>query len=247
MKCVGICTKCVHYYSWQYSFRHSWFMSSVFYWKIDRHSLLVSSLDIAVVSLFETYYAIWFHGSQQDQGMSKHIIDSFVVLLPEASFGLWVLSSPASVCLLVCPYVCINHLLVRPITHQLFKLESPNSDQRCKAPWLRCLKFLGWLTLTFKVKSNLKVEFHLDWPWSSRSNLTCKSIFIPFWACLYNNLLPVQARITKFGPEMLLNTVKIPIDFGHDKSSASISFLIVKAVFLTYLHCFCITLSKNKL
>ena len=72
--------------------------------------------------------------------------------------------------------------------------------------------------------------FGVDWPWSLRSNLTCKSKFIPFWACSYNNMSPVQARITKFEPEMHLNTVKIPIDFGRDKNSASISFLIVKAI-----------------
>ena len=50
--------------------------------------------------------------------------------LPEASFGLRVLSSPLSVYLSVC--VCINHLLVRTITHQPFKLESPNLKHRCK-------------------------------------------------------------------------------------------------------------------
>ena len=83
----------------------------------------------------------------------------------------------------------------------------------------------------------------VDWPWSSMSNLTCKSKFIPFWACPYNNLLPVHATITKFGQEMHLNTVKLPVDFGRDKPSASISFLIVKAIFLTYLLCFCIAFS----
>ena len=71
----------------------------------------------------------------------------------------------------------------------------------------------------------------VDWPWSSMSNLICKSNFIPFWACPYNNLSSVQATITKFGPEMHLNTVKIPVDFGRDKPSASILFLIVKAIF----------------
>ena len=59
------------------------------------------------------------------------------LFLPEASFGLWVFSLPASVCLSV--YVCINHLFVRTITHQLFKLGSPNLNHRCKTPWLRSL------------------------------------------------------------------------------------------------------------
>ena len=66
-------------------------------------------------------------------------------ILPEASFGLRVLSSPASVCVSVC--VCVNHLLVRAITWDPFKLESPNFDQRCKRPWLRSLLFWGAIDL----------------------------------------------------------------------------------------------------
>ena len=65
--------------------------------------------------------------------------------LPEASFGLRVLSSPASVCVCpcVCVSLCVNHLLVRAITRDPFKLGSPNLDQRCKRPWLRSLLFWG--------------------------------------------------------------------------------------------------------
>ena len=44
--------------------------------------------------------------------------------LPEAGFGLQVLSLPVSVC--VSGHVCIDHELVRTITHHSFKLESPN-------------------------------------------------------------------------------------------------------------------------
>ena len=64
-----------------------------------------------------------------------------VVLLPEASFGLRVLSLPASVC--VCVRPCVNHELVRAITHHPFQLGSPNVDQRCKRSWLRSLLFCG--------------------------------------------------------------------------------------------------------
>ena len=51
----------------------------------------------------------------------------------------------ACVCLCVCPSVCINHQLVRAITHHPFKLGSPNLDQRCKRPWLRSLLFCGMI------------------------------------------------------------------------------------------------------
>ena len=59
----------------------------------------------------------------------------------------------ACVCVSVCPCVrvsvcvCVNHGLVRTITHHSFKLESPNLEQRCKRPWLRCLLFLGMIDL----------------------------------------------------------------------------------------------------
>ena len=61
--------------------------------------------------------------------------------LPKASFGLRVLSLPASVC--VCVRPCVNHELVRAITHHLFQLGSPNLDQRFERPWLRSLLFCG--------------------------------------------------------------------------------------------------------
>ena len=49
------------------------------------------------------------------------------------------------VCLSVC--LCVNHLLVRAITRDPFKLGSPNLDRRCKRPWLRSLLFLGAIDL----------------------------------------------------------------------------------------------------
>ena len=66
----------------------------------------------------------------------------FVQFLPEASFGLRVLSLPASVCVYVCVRPCVNHELVHVITHHPLKLESPNLNHRCKIPWLRSLLFL---------------------------------------------------------------------------------------------------------
>ena len=51
-------------------------------------------------------------------------------------------------------------------------------------------------------------------PWPSRSTLRSKSKFAPFWACPHRNSSPIQARITKFGPEMQNTLVKIPIVLG---------------------------------
>ena len=64
-------------------------------------------------------------------------------------------------------------------------------------------------------KTLVKVPIVLwaDWPWPSRSNSTWKSKFSPFWACLHHNSPPIQARITKFGPEVQNTLVKIPIVF----------------------------------
>ena len=117
--------------------------------------------------------------------------------LPEASFGPRVLSIVvACVCVSVCPCVrvCINHLLVRAITRDPFKLGSPNFDQRCKTPWLRSLLFLGAIDLDPQGQIWLK--------------------FTPFWACPHDYSSPVQARITKFGPEGQNTLIEIFIVLG---------------------------------
>ena len=68
-----------------------------------------------------------------------------------------------------------------------------------------------------KMHNNLvKVPIVLggDWPWPSRSNLTSNSEFTPFWACPHHNSLPIQARITKFGPEVQNSLINIPYVLG---------------------------------
>ena len=100
-------------------------------------------------------------------------------------------------CVCVCVSLCVNHLLVHAITRDPFKLGSPNLDQRCKRPWLRSLLFIGGqLTLTFKVKFNLKVWIYRILSLSAHYSL------------------PIQARITKFGPEVQNSLVKISIVLG---------------------------------
>ena len=49
-----------------------------------------------------------------------------------------------------------------------------------------------------------------NWSWPSRSNLTSKSEFTPFWACPDHNSSPIQVRITKFRPEVENSLVKVP-------------------------------------
>ena len=87
--------------------------------------------------------------------------------IPKASFSLCVLLLSASVFVSVCVFVracvcsSINHRLVHPITCQSLKQEPPNLEQKCKTPWLRSLLFWRWLTQTFKVEFNLKVQISL--------------------------------------------------------------------------------------
>ena len=77
----------------------------------------------------------------------KSPVSSF--LLPEASFGLRVLSLPA------CVRVSVNHELISAITRHNFQLKSPNWDQKMQNILLKVPIVLG-----------------TDWAWPSRSNFT---------------------------------------------------------------------------
>ena len=88
----------------------------------------------------------WIHHHSTNASHLRDVTDTWKWLtgdcyLPEASFGLRLLSLPASVCLCVC--VCGNHELVHMITHHPSKLGSPNVEQRCKTTWLRSLLIYG--------------------------------------------------------------------------------------------------------
>ena len=95
-------------------------------------------------------------------------------------------------CLRVRPYV--NYNLVHAIARILFKLESPNLDQKRKTPWLRSLLFRVANVLDHQVKFNFKIRFY-------------PNVSLNFFLC--DNSSSVQARITKFGPEVQNNLVKI--------------------------------------
>ena len=89
-----------------------------------------------------------------------------------------------SVCVCVC--VCVRQPRACPC-HKSSRLQA------------RAIKFGQ------KVQKNLvKVPNVLggDWPWPSRSNLTWKAKFTPFWACPCHNSPHIQARTIKFGQKM---------------------------------------------
>ena len=132
--------------------------------------------------------------------------------LPEASFGLRVLSLPASVCVCVCLSVCLS-------VCQSLACPGDNSGP----VQARIAKFGPKMQKTL-VKA--PIVFGGNWPWPSRSNLTSKSEFTQFWACPDHNSLPIQARITKFGPEVENSLVKVPIVLGGNWPRPSRSNLI---------------------
>ena len=102
-------------------------------------------------------------------------------------------------CLRLSVCVSVNPELVRAINHHVFKLEPPNLDKRCKTTWLRSLLFWGG-----------------DWPWPSRSNLTWKAKFTPFWPCSRHNSSSIQAKTTKIGQKMQTNLLVVHIVLGGD-------------------------------
>ena len=130
--------------------------------------------------------------------------------LPEASFGLRVLSLSVSVCVyqsLACP-----HDNSSPVQARITKFGPEKQNTLVKIPIV-----LGG-----------------NWPWPSRSNLTSNSKLTPFWDCPNHYSPPILVRISKFGQQMHFSTVKIPVISGLDWPWTSPSFLIPK---LIYLHC----------
>ena len=120
--------------------------------------------------------------------------------LPEASFGLRVLSLPAYVRPSVSPPVT---KFVRAITHQSFKLGSQNVDQRCKRPWLRSLLFCGTIDrdLQGQIEQSQNLphfelvdaithhQLKLQIP-----NLELKCILALFWSLLILGLIEIDLQ-----------------------------------------------------
>ena len=114
------------------------------------------------------------------------------IILPKASFGFRALSLPAYVCLSV--HLCVNHLFVR-------------DNWGPVQAWIT--KFGPKVWKTFPMISDVLWGIDLE----LQGQIKLKTIFklTPFWACPYHNSSPVQARITKFGPEWHNSAVKTPV------------------------------------
>ena len=106
--------------------------------------------------------------------------------LPEASSGLRILSSVASVGL--CVSVCVCQSRACPHDNSSF-IQA------------RITKFGPEMQNTLVY---VPFVFGDDRPWSSRSYLTRKSNFTSFWACSHHYSSAIQARITNFGPKCIL-------------------------------------------
>ena len=132
--------------------------------------------------------------------------ENWTEFLPEASFGLRVLSLPASVRPSVSPSVT---KFVRAITHYPFKQGSPNWDQRCKRPWLRSLLFCGTIDCDLQGQIELQTQ-----------NLPH---FELVHAITHHQL---QLQFPNLEQKMHLSTVQIPTNFGLDWNWSSIQFLI---------------------
>ena len=133
--------------------------------------------------------------------------------LPEASFGLWVLSSPASVCLFRC--VCMYQSLAcrydnsSAVQARITKFGSEVQNTLVKIPFI----FHFFIFFFFFLGGGGGGSG--DRPSPSRSNVTWKSNLTSFWVCPHNNLSPVSAGITKFGPEKHIMNLRLQFHFHH--------------------------------
>ena len=118
----------------------------------------------------------------------------------------------ASVCLSVC--LCVRQSLacprdnLSPVQARITKFGPEEQNTLVKIP----------------------IVLGVNWPWTSRSNLTLKWKITIFSASPCHHSPPIQDKISKFEPQMHLSTVKIPINFGLDWHCPSISFLISKPI-----------------
>ena len=102
------------------------------------------------------YCVIYLCQSSSDIGpISHYTFDGISGFITRGQF--WP-SGIVVACVCVCVCLSVNHQLVRAVTHQPFKLERPNLDQRCKSPFLRSLLFFGTTDLEVQGQIELKCQ-----------------------------------------------------------------------------------------
>ena len=150
----------------QWPLKHSWCVFSVFM-KIIGH---IRHFRWLGPNVWWEISQIWIEYIKPIGQMSEESWKFFgyTVFLPEASFGLQILSFPASVPVCVCLSVSVYVCQPRACLHH---------NPLCIQAWTT--KF-GQNMENNLVKVPIVLEG--DWPWPSRSNLTWKAKFTPFWA-----------------------------------------------------------------
>ena len=129
--------------------------------------------------------------------------------------------------------MCINPGLVRAKIHHLLKLGPPNSDKICNTPWLRSLSILGLINLHLQgqIQLQLQISPHFNF---SEQKITGY----------------IKVRISKFGSELNLNTVKILVDFALDWPWFQFHFNFEFGTYFfheSYFHCFILYLVRQSL
>ena len=126
---------------------YSWYMiwTDAIVFMVNLSNILKDTIWFLIIAILIILLSVYMSCRWSTDFCINLKLNCYRHILPEANFGLRVLSSPVSMYLSVCLCVCINHLLVRKITHQPFKLESANFEQRCKTPWYRSLLFWGMI------------------------------------------------------------------------------------------------------
>ena len=126
----------------------------------------------------------------------KHRNEFVYHFYPEASFGLRVLSLPASVRPSDSPSVT---KFVCTITHHPIKLKSPKSDHK------------------YKTLVKIPIVFGCDCPWPLRSNLTSKSKFTPFSVCEFVRTIShhwLKSGFPNLDQRCILALLRFPLILG---------------------------------
>ena len=124
------------------------------------------------------------------------------LFLPKASFGLWLLLLPASVC--VCQRFCVCSIGACPLDNSsAIPTSITEFGQSMQTPLFRSYCFEGWLTLTFDVKLNLKIQISHYGQFVHQSKYTTirvntKVIFDSFQLIQMRVFLILQSLITHF-------------------------------------------------